>query len=124
MIGLVDNNSLSVNPQSNDISIEISGRDCTKVLITDGSYFFPLAFAQGVFFNTLNASSGALQRSIATGNLITLDAYIEKSIQFAIEFVFTQLSTSGLVPDTVFDGYPEGQRVSYLRETVTKKRRR
>ena len=50
MIGLVDEVSVSTNGTSNDITINISGRDLTKLIIEDGVYFYPQLFANGGMF--------------------------------------------------------------------------
>jgi hypothetical protein len=55
MIGLVDRVSSNFNATINDLSVDVSGRDFTKLLIEDGSYFFPLLFTENsdaLFFNT------------------------------------------------------------------------
>jgi len=107
MIGLVDLNSISFSPESNDVGISVSGRDLIKVLIEDGSYFFPLEFAQGVFYNTGDNKNRTdlVQRSIASGNLLTLNAYIERSISFSLQFIVNQLANISIIPDELFSAY-------------------
>jgi len=108
MIGLVDSNQITTNAESNDVMINIQGRDLTKLIIDDGSYFFPLEFAQGVFLNvdqTSRAQSKLLKRNLADGKLISLNAYLERTIEFSLQFVINQLSNTGLVPNSLFSAY-------------------
>lgn len=109
MIGLVDRSFLSTNFENNDFSVMIQGRDLMKVFIEDGSYFFPLQFATNVFAQ--NGSKLIGQRSLVDGKLLTLSAYLERSILFTLQFIISQLSTSGFVPDNVFSerGYTRDQ---------------
>lgn len=47
MMALVDTVSLTVSSLSNDYTVNIQGRDYTKLLVEDGSYFIPLKFVEG-----------------------------------------------------------------------------
>jgi len=120
MIGFIDGNNQNINFEANDISVNLTGRDFTKLIIEDGSYFFPLEFANGVFYNNANTSATAnnnanspnntrrdklLQRSAVNGSITTLNAYKNKTIDFIMKFIISQLSNTGLVPDVVFSGY-------------------
>lgn len=109
MIGLVDLNSFAFAPQSNDVAISVSGRDLIKLFIEDGSYFFPLEFAKGVFYNTGDNKNRTdlIQRSIATGGLLTLNAYIERSISFSLQFIVNQLSNISIIPDNLLSSYTD-----------------
>ena len=108
MIGLVDGNPLNISGENTNAAIQISGRDLSKVLIEDGSYFFPLVFAQQIFSTAgeREANEGRIaRRSKFDGRLVTLNAYLERSISFSLQFIINQLSNTGLVPNTVFQAY-------------------
>jgi len=45
MIGLIDSNQLQVSFENSSTNLSVSGRDCMKLLIEDGSYFFAKSFA-------------------------------------------------------------------------------
>lgn len=108
MIGLVDTSRLNMSGENTNVSIQISGRDLSKVLIVDGSYFFPLAFAQQIFSTAgeREANEGRIaRRSKFDGRLVTLNAYLERSISFSLQFIINQLSNTGLIPNTVFQAY-------------------
>lgn len=108
MIGLVDSSRLNVSAQNTSATVEISGRDLSKVLIVDGSYFFPLAFAQQIFVSAgeREAEEGRIaRRSKFDGRIVALSAYLDRSIQFSLQFIINQLSNTGLVPNSVFQAY-------------------
>lgn len=113
MIGLVDSNSISVVPGSNEVGISISGRDLTKVIIDDGAYFFPLEFAQGIFIE--NQDNDKLLKRIF-GRFETLSAYIDRSIQFSLRFIINQLANTGLVPDSLFEAYGERRSTYFIED--------
>lgn len=105
MIGLVDGNPQEVDSRGNDVEINISGRDAMKLLIEDGSYFFPLQFANGIFTragDTDQKRGKLLRRSQFDGSITALNAYTERSIEFSLKFIFNQLSFTGLIPSIVF----------------------
>ena len=108
MIGLVDTSAIQSSASNTNVSVTIQGRDLVKVLIDDGSYFFPLQFANGIMQNAGDAEQAdgkLVRRSKVTGDLTTLNAYIERSIQFSLQFIINQLSNTGLVPNSVFSSY-------------------
>ena len=105
MIGLVDGNPQEVDSKGNDIEINVSGRDVMKLLIEDGSYFFPLQFSNGIFTragDTDQKRGKLLRRSQFDGSITALNAYTERSIEFSLKFIFNQLSFTGLIPTIVF----------------------
>ncbi len=111
LIGFVDNTHLKNNFSSNDVSVEVKGRDLTKMIIDDGSYFFPLEFSQNTFYYSgNNPNNKKLFRRIITqnGKVTALNAYLNRSLAFSMQFIIAQLSNTGLVPDSVFSGYSNG----------------
>jgi len=102
-IGLVDSNSLSVDPQSNNVSINITGRDLMKLFIEDGCYFYPLMFTgNGMFGNTIDVNG--LRR--IEGKLIEFSAGIQKTVGYALQFIINALSVIKICPDSLFYQYP------------------
>lgn len=122
MIGLVDKSILGVSAQNTNAAVQITGRDLSKVLIVDGSYFFPLAFAQQIFISAgeREAEEGRIaRRSKFDGRIVALSAYLDRSIQFSLQFIINQLSNTGLVPSTVFQAYEKNllsRRYRIIRE--------
>ncbi len=109
MIGMVDKSFLSHNYSTNDVTVTIEGRDLMKVFIEDGSYFFPAQYATDMFAN--NGSRQILERvSVLEGGLESTEARMDRSILFTLQFVMTQLGTTGYVPDGIFssEGYAPG----------------
>ena len=47
MMGLVDTVSTNVDANSTDYAVNVNGRDLSKLLVEDGSYFIPLKFVEG-----------------------------------------------------------------------------
>lgn len=102
MIGLVDSVSESAIP--NNVNINVAGRDLMKLLIEDGSYFFPEQIAQQIFTD---------ENSILTRrNLIENEAKsllgagaTFKTIETVLKFIFNKFSNIGLVSNEAFIGY-------------------
>jgi hypothetical protein len=118
LIGLVDTSSLVVSPQSNEVGISITGRDCVKLFIEDGCYFYPLEYAASIFSNKGGEDSALVNR--VYGKVENLAAYFYRSISYSLQFVFNQLANTGLVPDEVFAPY--GKRLAtYYRDTSQKR---
>lgn len=118
LIGLVDTASLVVSPASNEVGISIQGRDCIKLFIEDGCYFYPLEYAANIFSNKDGEDSALVNR--VYGKIENLAAYFYRSIGYSLQFVFNQLANTGLVPDEVFAPY--GPRLStYYRDTSLKR---
>lgn len=117
MIGFIDSNSVQSNFSSSGISITISGRDLVKTIIDDGTYFFPQEFASGMFLSPGDAdrnNSRMIKRCLFTGSLQNLSIYYEKSIQTIMQFVISQLSNTGYVPNSVFYGYRERRNTTII----------
>lgn len=121
MIGLVDSVSISTDAQGVISNVTVKGRDLMKLLIDDGSFFFPIAmdlgarelFANqsgisvttagdglGVQLNFKNAINRLLGRNVSgvilpfMGNLYTLE--------FVLKVVINWLSNIAIAPDYVF----------------------
>jgi len=111
MIGLIDSNTFSFNPNSNDVSIEINGRDLSKIFIEDGTYFYALESSQGKpsIGGSRVEDSPLSQRILQNGSLQLeyLSLYFNNSIERVLKFIIQQLSTISIVPDNLFTSYPD-----------------
>jgi hypothetical protein len=124
MIGLIDNVPQNVVSSNNEFTVSIEGRDLVKTLIEDGTYFFPLEFAQNLFGNVGDRDqlSGKLIKRLF-GELLTINTYSEQSIQFTLQFIFNQLANTGYVDNEAFSGYPleELTKINRLRPAHNKR---
>ena len=107
MIGLVDSNNQQINFGVPDALTTITGRDLTKILIEDGSYFFPTEFA-GVGIDVSSATED--RRSLRlpnTGALVFLSSFASPSIEDCLKFVLNNLTSIKVVPDSLFQYYDD-----------------
>lgn len=117
MIGLVDSVSSRFNPTTTEITIDVSGRDMTKLLIEDGSYFFPLLFTENsdtLFFNTQDDSKW-FKRTFVKNTFDYLFLYKMQSIRDSLSFMINQLTNLGVCNDELFSSYDdvgEGDKVN------------
>lgn len=107
MIGLVDGNTQSVNPSNNDVTINVSGKDLSKLFIEDGTNFFALENSQGVlkYSGQSTLKNSLLNRIFATSGLNFLGLYMFNSIEYILKFVIQQLSNIQIVPSDLFTSY-------------------
>lgn len=113
MIGLVDSNTITVNPDNNDVSISIVGRDLSKLFIEDGTYFYPLEMSQGKlnFAGGSTAENELMQRVFSDNALQFLNTWLNNSIEQVLKFIIQQLSTIKVVPDDLFTSYVDSNGV-------------
>lgn len=104
MIGLIDSNQNNITYANNEVSISIGGRDLVKVIIEDGSYFYPLQFAMPPGINAQD-SNKFVKRNFSSGNYEISIAYKYRDVQTTLQFMMNQLSNMGCVPDSVFNAY-------------------
>lgn len=107
MIGLVDSNSQSVNPSNNDVTINISGRDLSKLFIEDGTNFFALENSQGTlkYSGQSQQKNTLLNRIFATSGMNFIGLYMFNSIEYILKFIIQQLSNIKIVPDDLLTSY-------------------
>lgn len=102
MIGLVDHAGES--DSKNNVVINVVGRDLMKLLIEDGSQFFPEQIAQQIFTNPnsilTKRNKVELDARVFTGAAISF-----KPVSEILKFIFNKFSNLGLVPSSVFNGY-------------------
>lgn len=107
MIGLIDENVQVVSGEHAEVSININGRDLSKLFIDDGTYFYALEMTQG----QLNFAGGStqqndlMQRVFSDNALQYFGLYFNNSIENVLKFVIQQLSTIRVVPDKLFEYY-------------------
>ncbi|HQF50627.1 MAG TPA: hypothetical protein PK588_07645 [Paludibacteraceae bacterium] len=109
MIGLVDNVNCKFNPGTVDMTVEVTGRDLTKLLIEDGSYFFPLLFtenSEALFFDTQDTNKW-FKRTFLKGTFDYLLLYKMQSIRNSLAFVVNQLTNLGVCNDELFNSYDD-----------------
>ena len=119
MIGLVDVVRETRTPT--DVIVNISGRDLVKVLIDDQCYFYPLLFTDTVTgtFTTENRAASMNRRLFSTGKIMNTFVFSWRSIELSIKFIFTQLSSLGVLPEgfDIFSAY--GDRRSKLYDVTS-----
>ncbi len=129
MIGLCDICSESGSAENSNIGISLTGRDLSKLLIDDGTYFFPVEFAaknsEQIIKNSSSAKSAA-RLMINPSNLndkghenysFATDGGIVPDLQFNFDktqtieewltFIFSQLTNIDICVDALFDSYPD-----------------
>jgi len=102
LIGFVDSNVIQINPQSAEIGINITGRDLSKTILDDGSYFYIQEFMSAIFPERADTLKF---RNRIYGRLQTFTTQAYRSIRESINLVINQLSSTGYVPNDVFRGY-------------------
>lgn len=128
MIGLVDSNQVSIAYENTSETINVSGRDCTKLLIEDGSYFFAKSFAnpensQSAFSNIdlsnrgddVNAMNNridpvkakSVNRLVATGMIDILFNPEARNVHFIMNLLMSRLSNIEICHSDLFDYYGE-----------------
>ncbi len=109
MIGLVD--VVGVSTSSNQITTQVQGRDLTKLLIEDGSIFFPEQIGQNIF---TDKDSKLARRNLIefVGHSLINAGYSYKPISTILKFIFNKFSNLGMVPSSVFSGYGDRFNVS------------
>lgn len=126
MIGLVDSNQLQVSFESSSMDLSISGRDCMKLLIEDGSYFFAKSFADPDNANTAfsnvdlpnrgddnNAENitradvrpMGINRLFSNGQIEVLFNPEARNVNFVMNLLMSRLSNIEICHDELFQYY-------------------
>jgi hypothetical protein len=119
MIGFVDKNSINVSKQNkNEVNINITGRDLTKLIIEDGTYFWATEF--GLLGTTRFAGNrdNRILRRINAGpeGMATYFNIANKSIEYIMKFVISQLANTGIVPTEIFNSYGDDRSTIFIRK--------
>ena len=115
MIGLVDKSIKNASSENNDVVINISGRDLTKLIVEDGCYFYPQEFVQNNI-TIQNDSKKLLNRYIAQRGYELMSRGARRPIKFLIQFVVNYLATIGVVPNDLFSAYGDRRSKLYVLE--------
>lgn len=128
MIGLVDSNKLVTTYESSTVSLQVTGRDLTKLLIEDGSYFFAKSFADTDSGNTAfgnvdlknrgddnNAENIRTQKNggeninrlISNGMISVLFNPEARNVHFIMNLLMSTLSNIEICYDDLFQYYGE-----------------
>lgn len=122
LIGLIDNNRTSTS--AGDVMHHIDGRDLMKLLLEDGSFFFPISQANtesesGVFTNVELLDKGdqssatskglvaARNRMFIRGQTFPLWIPTGRSIGFMINLLFSKLANIEICPSELFGAYDD-----------------
>lgn len=130
LIGLIDTCQETSTAENANMGNVIHGRDFSKLLIDDGTYFFPVEYAaknsEEIIKNSTKRKSG--RRLIINSNPklndknrqnynYTADGGLTPDLQFNfdktqsikewITFIFSQLTNIQICPDSVFSGYAD-----------------
>jgi hypothetical protein len=100
VIGAVDTNDLLSDPQNAEIGIQISGRDLTKFLIDDGTYFW-----YEELLGTLipDRPENAKLRGRIYGSIPELNGIGFRDIKTQLDFVFKLFFITGYYPNEIFE---------------------
>lgn len=117
LIGLIDGNEISASKEPLNVSINISGRDLTKLIIEDGSYFWSTEFGMDGTFRFAGNRENRISRRVNVGpdGLASYFSVATKSIEGALKFIITQLANTGLVPNVIFDNYGDRKSTIFIR---------
>lgn len=130
MIGLVDQVTVTRDGQGNDVAINVQGRDLMKLLIDDGSYFYPISTqlnASALFNNAVSGVANGRQgdtmammnvgkainrlRAAAgpwgSAGFIEPFAQVMYTIEPVLKIVMQRLANISIVPDSVFNDWKE-----------------
>ena len=102
MIGMIDFIDLSHDGAGNSVGVTIRGRDFTKALMDDNSYFNLYSIG-----HTNSLYGGVLGDRFLQGEFKNLSAYLAVSIRDKVEFIVHRIASIGYVPDDVFSTFKD-----------------
>lgn len=106
LIGLVDSNQLTVSKEGSvNVEINIAGRDLTKLIIEDGSYFWATEFGLDGTFRFAGNRDNRIAKRIGAAGFIDYYGIANKSIEYSLRFVLSQLANTGISPNYIFENY-------------------
>lgn len=120
MIGLVDTVETTYNVSDSSGYVTIRGRDLIKLLIDDGSYFFPVSYSNGIniFQNKQNEGDISNVHSVngktpdpfnrlrgELGNLLYVQNRMNMRIDYILKTVISDLANIEVVPGYVFKNW-------------------
>lgn len=131
MIGLIDTVSNSSNPEQTEQTISVKGRDLSKLLIDDSIYNFIVGYgvkSKDQILQNANPdkSTGRVTMNVGeqefnVGGGIAQDNVFNffetHSIDEWIVFIFSQLTNSVVVPDSLFNSYQDRSFITSRQST-------
>lgn len=108
LIGLID--TVSERGSQDNVLITAGGRDLMKLLIEDGSTFFPEQAGQQIFTdpNSILTRRNLIESLVHSQAVITSTTSF-KFVPVVLKYIFNKFSNIGMVPSHVFNGY--GSRI-------------
>lgn len=91
MIGFVDTVNVATNYESNSYAVTVAGRDFTKILQDDASYFIPQEFIFGSPNNFMISQPGKFLSRNDSGEIFEMNMF--QTIKSMLSFIFGRLST-------------------------------
>lgn len=138
MIGLID--SVTIDTDNSDVNIVIQGRDLMKLILDDGTFFYPNSYSDpnaqsGVFINidedkgdgssTLNkffeSGANSAARFVSTGIIMPWFNPKARTIENVLDVLIKTLANIQICPDNLFEAYGD-KRTRFIKEKRTKKR--
>lgn len=115
MIGFVDKCSIHTGAEDTSRYISIDGRDMSKLLEDDGSYFLPLKDVSGSDQFTIYGDNSSLffQRNALTGCYDFIWTSGFKTITETIWFIINVCSNLGIVKEDLFSAWKERRTKSF-----------
>ncbi|HNQ20133.1 MAG TPA: hypothetical protein PKI46_03620, partial [Bacteroidales bacterium] len=143
LIGLIDN--VTVEANNSEVNVTITGRDLTKLILDDGSFFFFNSYSapqsqSGVFTNA-NENQGdgtSTLNKLLAGNVDSAGRFFgngsghgsgiimpwfnpsARTIGSVLDVLIKQLANIQICPDSLFEYYGD-RRTRFTKETITKK---
>lgn len=91
MIGFVDAVNVAANYEANSYAVTVTGRDFTKILQDDASYFIPQEFIFGSSNNFMISQPGKFLSRNDSGEIFEMNMF--QTIKSMLSFIFSRLST-------------------------------
>lgn len=119
MIALVDYVYEGYSSAGNDVTINVNGRDLSKMLLEDGSYFYPLSLLENSpkYFANINKTDTFFKRTFSEGGKYEGNYFNTsfRSIRDSLGFIFNQLSNTGVLPKdhALFASYGDNRSKTY-----------
>ena len=123
LIGSIDSNTISMSPSGADISINIQGRDLSKLLIDDGTYFFIEEMLGTLMEDT---PKNAKLRGRIYGAVPELNAIGFRSVKDQLSIILRLYFSTGYYPDYIFKNWenkstflePQSDKVALYKEDL------
>lgn len=103
LIGLIDSCVESKSATYNEVSLQVSGRDLSKLFDDDEVYFFPRVLTKNsngkMVIGTGESGTNLLKRTFSTGNYDILFGKTYQSIKDIFQFYISVLQNVGYIPE-------------------------